>query len=69
MRGSGFPSQGFREKYQVSVRNEKNRPGSPKGLSVEASFGVCEMSGFRTLDSLDDTASWLCRVRIEAQVP
>lgn len=40
MRGSGFPSQGFREKYQVSVKNEKNRPGSPKGLSVEASFGV-----------------------------
>lgn len=45
--------KGFKEKYQVSGKNDKNMPGSPEGPTVEVSF-VREMSGFRALNSLDD---------------
>lgn len=51
-----FQVRDLGEEYQVSGENEKNTPESPEGPSMEASSGVHEMSGFRTLDSLDDAS-------------
>ena len=47
------------EKYQVAGENVKIMPGGPSGPCVEASCGGREISGLRTLDSLDDATSRL----------
>lgn len=66
--GAGFPESQVSEK--ILCQGRMNRTGRQSwGACVQASCGVPEVTGFRTLDSPDDQPPGFGRVGIKAQIP